>query len=85
MSASYEKGQQVMIKPHIEGGFSLQESALLPYAEKTGTISNRERIDSPTGDVFYLYTVRVGNSNKEIVLYEDEITFPIVAPFFQHF
>jgi len=38
-----------------------------------GTITNYHWINPPAGEVFYLYSLRVGNSNKEIVLYEDEI------------
>ena len=75
MPAAYEIGQEVIIKPVNEQGVSLREAAILPYAGQTGTISNYHWIAPPTGEVFYLYTMRVGNSNKEIVLYEDEITY----------
>ena len=74
MPAAYEIGQEVIIKPVSEQSLSLREAAMLPYAGQTGTISNYYWIAPPTSGVFYLYTVRVGNSNKEIVLYEDEIT-----------
>jgi hypothetical protein len=74
MSASYEIGQEVLIKPVVQQGPSLRESTTLPYAGKTGMISNYYWIAPPDGQVFYLYTVRVGDSNREIVLYEDEIT-----------
>jgi hypothetical protein len=74
MPASYEIGQKVLIKPVIEQGVSLRESATLPYAGKAGTISNYYWIAPPDGQVLYLYTVRIGDSNKEIVLYEDEIS-----------
>ena len=74
MVATYEIGQEVIIKPVNEQSLSLREAALLPYAGQTGTISNYHWIAPPTREVFYLYTMRVGKSNKEIVLYEDEIT-----------
>ena len=73
MPAAYEIGQEVIIKSVSEQSLSLREAAIHPYAGQTGTISNYHWIDPPTSEVFYLYTVRVGNSNKEIVLYEDEI------------
>ncbi len=73
MPAAYEIGQEVIIEPVSEQNLSIREGAIRPYAGQTGTISNYYWIDPPTGEVFYLYTVRVGNSNKEIVLYEDEI------------
>jgi hypothetical protein len=72
--ASYEIGQEVIIKPVSEQSLSLRDTSILPYAGQTGTISNYHWIAPPTGAVFYLYTVRIGNSNREIVLYEDEIT-----------
>lgn len=73
MSAAYEIGDEVLIKQVNEQSLSIRESALRPYAGQTGKISNYHWIEPPTGEVFYLYTVRVGNTNKEIVLYEDEI------------
>lgn len=74
MPALYEIGQEVIIKPVSEQSLSLRDSSILPYAGKTGTVSNYYWIAPPAGTVFYLYTVRVNNSKKEIVLYEDEIT-----------
>ncbi|MFC2059909.1 hypothetical protein ACFLTZ_02290 [Chloroflexota bacterium] len=75
MPTAYEIGQEVIIKPVDEQSVSLREAAILSYAGQTATISNYHWIAPPTRGVFYLYTVRVGNSNKEIVLYEDEITY----------
>ncbi len=73
MPAAYEIGREVIIKPVSEQNLSIREYAIRPYSGQTGTISNYYWIDPPTGEVFYLYTVRVGKSNNEIVLYEDEI------------
>ena len=73
MPAAYKIGEEVLIKPISEQGLSIRGSALLPYIGQTGEITNYHWISPPTGEVFYLYTVRVNNSNEEIVLYEDEI------------
>ena len=82
MSASYEVGQQVFIKPVTQQGSSLRDSTALAYAGKTGVVSDYYWMTPPSGEVFYLYTVRV--DNKEIVLYEDEISgiagTPAVSP-----
>jgi len=74
MPAIYEIGQEIMIKPVGKQSLSLRDDALLPYAGQTCTISDYRWIAPPTGGMFYLYTLRVGSSNKEIVLFEDEIT-----------
>ena len=75
MPAIYDIGQEVLIRPVTEPGLSVREAALSPYAGMTGKVTNYYWIRPPTGKVFYLYTVQVGDSNKEIVLYEDEITY----------
>lgn len=74
MPATYEIGQEVIVRPVSEQSLSLRDASILPYAGQTGTISHYHWIVPPTGEVFYLYTVRIHKSNKEVVLYEDEIT-----------
>jgi len=73
MPAKYEIGQRVAIRPVSEQSLSPRDSALRQYASLTGEISNYHWMRPPIGEVFYLYTVRIGTSNKDIVLYEDEI------------
>ena len=75
MPAIYDVGQEIIIKPVREPGLSVREAALSPFAGMTGKVTNYYWIRPPTGKLFYLYTVQVGDSNKEIVLYEDEITY----------
>ncbi|MFC2044736.1 hypothetical protein ACFLT8_06065 [Chloroflexota bacterium] len=74
MPAAFKIGQEIIIKPVSEQSYSLREATILPYTGKTGTITNYYWMAPPAGQVFYLYTVRFGSSNKEIVLYEDEMT-----------
>lgn len=73
MPAKYEIGQKVTITPVSKQSLSTRDSVLHQHAGQTGEIINYYWIGPPTGEVFYLYTVRIGTSNKEIVLHEDEI------------
>ena len=73
MQAKYEIGQKVTIKPVSEQSLSVRDSMLHKYAGLIGEIINYYWIRPPTGEFFYLYTVRIVTSNTEIVLYEDEM------------
>ena len=73
MSAKYEVGQKVTIKPRSEQGPSSRDSDVLQYVGLTGEITNYYWMRPSTGEVFYLYTIQIGSIKKEIVLYEDEI------------
>ena len=73
MPAEYEIGQKVIIMPVSEQGLSTRDSDLQQYAGMTGEITNYYWTRPPTGEVFYLYTVRIGAGNKDIVLYGDEM------------
>jgi hypothetical protein len=73
MPAEYEIGQKVTITPVSKQSLSTRDSDLHQHAGLTGEIINYYWIRPPTGEAFYLYTVRIGSSSKEIVLHEDEI------------
>ena len=73
MPAKYEIGQRVTITPVSEQSLSTRDSDLRQHAGLTGEVTNYYWMRPPTGEVFYLYIVRIGSSNKEIVFYEDEI------------
>ncbi len=73
MPAEYEMGQKVAIKPAGGKGISARENDVHRYAGQTGVITNYHWIEPPAGGVFYLYTVRIDRTEKEIVLYADEI------------
>jgi hypothetical protein len=61
-----------MIAPASEEGMSVREADLQQYAGMIGEIADYYWMQPPAGEIFYLYTVRIGPS-KEVVLYEDEI------------
>ena len=73
MPAKYEIGQKIAITPLSRDSASPRDSDLQNYAGMTGEITNYYWIRPPAGDVFFLYTVRIGTEYKDIVLYEDEI------------
>jgi hypothetical protein len=69
----YIKGQKVIIRPVSEKGMTQREYDINLYAGQVGEVSNYYWISPRTGQVFYIYNVRVGKERKEIVVYEDEI------------
>ena len=73
MAPRYEKGQKVTIKPVDSQHSSLRDSSLNTYAGQTGVVADYYWISPPSGEVFYIYSVRIGADYKEIALYEDEI------------
>ena len=69
----YVKGQKVIIKPVSEDGLSRRESDINKYAGQVGEVAKYYWISPRTGQIFYIYNVRVGADRKEIVVYEDEM------------
>ena len=73
MAPKYKIGQKVIIKSVNIQRLSPKDCAIEPYAGKSGEIIDYYWINLRAGEVFYIYTVRAGDGNKEIVLHEDEI------------
>jgi hypothetical protein len=73
MNPKFGKGQQVIIRPVNASTRSSRDSTLEEYAGQIGRIVNYYWISPEAGKTFYLYTVRFGTSNQEVVLHEDEI------------
>jgi hypothetical protein len=69
----FVKGQRVIIKPVNESGLSQRENDINKYAGQIGEVAKYYWISPRTGQVFYIYNVRVGADKKEIVVYEDEM------------
>jgi hypothetical protein len=69
----YVKGQKVVIQPVSEEGLTQREYDIYTYAGQVGEISNYYWISPRTGQIFYIYNVRVGKERKEIAAYEDEL------------
>jgi ribosomal protein L21E len=74
MAGTYEKGQKVSIKRVESQNASSRDSTLGSYAGKIGTIVEVYWINMGAGtQSFNIYTVRLENENKDIVVHEDEI------------
>jgi len=73
MAPKYEIGQKVIITPVKSEHLSPRDSALEPFAGQGGEIVDYYWISPRRGEVFYIYTVRIGDSYKEVTLHEDEI------------
>ena len=69
----YVKGQKVIIQPIGGQGISDRENDISEYAGEIGEISDYYWISPRNGQIFYIYNVKVGETKKEITVYEDEI------------
>jgi len=69
----YMVGQRVLIQPADDQGMTQRENDIVQYAGQVGVVSNYYWMNPPSGQVFYIYNVRVGENMKEIAVYEDEI------------
>ena len=72
MSSGYKKGQTVTIVPPKGQTESPRDADIEPYIGHSGKIVDFYWI-RPGKDLFYIYTVRIDNSKKEVVVHEDEI------------
>ncbi len=73
MPPKYEIGQKVVITPVNNQSLSPRDSGIKPLAGKIGEVIDYYWISPNTGEMFYIYTVRMDTDRKEAVLYEDEI------------
>ena len=73
MTPKYEIGQKVKITPVKSQRLSPRDSEIEAYAGQSGTITNYYGINSKMREVFYLYTVKIGDNPRDVTLYEDEL------------
>jgi len=73
MAPKYKIGQKVIITPVKHQQLSPRDSDIGSYAGQTSEVTDYYWISPNSVDAFYIYTVRIGTGNKEIVLHEDEI------------
>lgn len=74
----YEIGHKVIIRPVSDQPSSQREGDIDTYSGQTGEIADYYWISPRAGNTFYIYTVRAGADNKELVLHEDELE-PYIA------
>ncbi len=73
MEPKYKIGQRVLTKPVKSQTLSVRDSGIEQYAGQSGTVTDFYWIRPNAGEVFFIYTVRMGENQEETVLYEDEI------------
>ena len=73
MDPKYIVGQKVVIQPVSEQGITQRENEISQFAGQIGQVADFYWISPRTGQIFYIYNVRVGNKRKEVVVYEDEL------------
>ncbi|MFC2034575.1 hypothetical protein ACFLUJ_00405 [Chloroflexota bacterium] len=73
MESKYKIGQKVTVKKSKTQSSSPRDSDIGKYVEQSGTVTNYYWISPKVGEVFYIYTIKIGTSQREIVLHEDEI------------
>jgi len=73
MAPKYEIGQKVIIAPVKNQHLSPRDSDIEPYAGQGGKVIDYYWIRPNTGEVFYIYTVRIETDRREIALQEDEL------------
>ena len=73
MEPRYKLGQEVIIKLVKNQALSARESDIGQYADQRGIVTDFYWIQPNTGGVFYVYTVKIRDGEKEIVLHEVEM------------
>ncbi len=73
MGPKYQIGQKVIVKQFKTKLPSARDSDIGQYAGQSGTVTNYYWISPSRGEVFYIYTVKIGTGQREIVLHEDEM------------
>ena len=73
MDPKYVIGQRVKIQPVSEQGITTRENEINEFAGQIGQVADFYWISPRTGEIFYIYNVRIGSKRKEVVVYEDEL------------
>ncbi len=73
MESKYKIGQRVIAKPVKSQALSARSSDIEQYVGQSGVVTDYYWIRPNAGAVFFVYTVKIGESQEEIVLYEDEL------------
>jgi len=73
LEPKYQIGQQVTVKKFKSNSQALRNTEISQYANTSGVVTNYYFIRPNWGNVFYIYVVKIGDDQKDIVLHEDEI------------
>ena len=73
MEPKYKIGQRVIAKLVKSQSLSARDSGIEQYAGQSGIVTDYYWIRPDAGEVFFIYTVKMGDGQEEVVLYEDEL------------
>ena len=73
MESRYKIGQRVIAKLIKSQAPSARDSGIEKYTGQSGVVTDFYWIRPNSGQVFFVYTVKIGEDQGEVVLYEDEI------------
>ena len=73
MESKYQIGQRVIAKPVKSQSLSARSSGIEQYVGQSGIVTDFYWIRPDAGEVFFIYTVKMGDGQEEVVLYEDEL------------
>jgi hypothetical protein len=74
MAPKFITGQKVTIVPVKNQSATPRDADIEPYIGRCGMVADYYWIRPPASErAFYIYTVRIGEGDKEIVVHEDEI------------
>ncbi len=73
MEPKYKIGQTVKVRKLKSSSSALRNAEIGQYANETGIVTNYYSIRPNWGKFFCIYTVQIGEVQKDIVLHEDEI------------
>ena len=72
MGPRFRNKQKVIIVPVKDQRLSPRDADLRPYAGQNGIITDYHWLDIGENR-FYIYTVQIGTTKKEVVVHEDEL------------
>jgi hypothetical protein len=74
MDPKYKIGQEVIVRPVKHQAVPPKDADIGGYAGRMGKVVNYHWIQPSKGKTFYIYTVRLGDEMKEVILHEDELS-----------
>jgi len=73
LEPKFQIGQRVTVRRPKSGSSALRDAEITQNANKVGVVTNYYSISPNWGNVFYIYTVKIGQGQRDVVLHEDEI------------
>jgi hypothetical protein len=74
MGPKYQIGQDIIVRPVKYPNVPPKDADIDEFAGRMGKVVNYHWIQPTKGQVFYIYTVRLGEGLKDVILHEDEMS-----------